>query len=110
MKRCLYSFGLFVLLALAFAGCGSQSAGPTCMGLTVSDQEMCLSDYRRGFEAGRKRQEAAMDSAYRKGLGAGLSGLQDDAASDPDSNGDCRTQWVESYHRGYYQGAHSAAK
>ena len=38
MKRCLYSFGLFVLLALALAGCGSQStsssnSGPVTLNL-----------------------------------------------------------------------------
>lgn len=35
MKRCLYSFGLFVLLALAFASCGSQSSnsGPVTLNL-----------------------------------------------------------------------------
>ena len=94
----------------AASRCFSANSGPACAGSAADKMDVCLNDYRAGYEVGRKTAQAALDLAARKGEGAAMSGQANNAASDPDANGDCRTQWVEAYNRGYFQAAHSAAR
>lgn len=84
--------------------CYSQNAGPYCSGLTGDQWQTCLSDYRSGYQVGDKQRQQSMDEAYRVGQSSGASGLLADATSDPRALGPCRTEWVEAYNRGYFQG------
>lgn len=86
--------------------CGTQNSGAACADVSGDQAASCFNDYKAGYAAGQKKQAALLERAARKGAGAAMSGLQDNAASDPDSDGDCRTQWVEAYNRGYFQAAH----
>lgn len=83
--------------------CSTQNVGSACADVSGEQSASCINDYKAGYELGRKEQAAVLQRATAKGAGAALSGLPDNAASDPDSGGDCRTQWVEAYHRGYFQ-------
>ena len=83
--------------------CYSQNAGARCAGITGDQWQSCLSDYRAGYQVGDKQRRQAMDEAYHVGQSAGASGLLADAASDPRALGPCRTQWIESYNRGYQE-------
>ncbi|MHB8727508.1 MAG: hypothetical protein ACYC9K_00550 [Sulfuricaulis sp.] len=84
--------------------CYSQNAGPYCSGITGNQWQVCLSDYRSGYQVGDKQRLQILDEAYRVGQSAGANGLLADAASDPRAAGGCRTQWIEAYNRGYFQG------
>jgi len=84
--------------------CYSQNAGPRCAGAPADQQQACLSDYRSGYQVGDKQRQRAMDEAGRVGQQAGASGKPADAASDPRALGPCRTQWIETYNRGYFKG------
>lgn len=86
------------------SGCYSQNAGPYCMGASADQQQACVADYRAGFELGDKRREMVMQEAYQAGQRAGASGGLANGASDSRAEGACRTQWVEIYNRGYFQG------
>jgi type II secretory pathway pseudopilin PulG len=86
------------------SGCYSQNAGPYCMGASADQQQTCVADYRAGFELGDKQRETAMQEAFQAGQQAGAGGGLADGASDPRADGACRTQWVEIYNRGYFQG------
>jgi len=86
------------------SGCYSQNAGPACTGASADQQQACVADYRAGFELGDKQREMAMQEAYQAGQQAGASGGLANGASDPRAQGPCRTQWVESYNRGHFQG------
>lgn len=94
----------------AASRCFSANSGPACADVSGEQAEVCLNDYRAGFEVGRKKAQEELDHAARKGAGAAMSGLPNEAASDPDSNGDCRTQWVEAYNRGYFQTAKNTGR
>lgn len=84
--------------------CYSQNAGPYCSGITGDQWQACLSDYRSGYQVGDKKRQQSMDEAYRVGQSAGAGGGLADADSDPRALGPCRTQWIEAYDRGYFQG------
>ena len=90
--------------------CYSQNAGSRCSGVTGDQWQACLSDYRSGYQVGDKQRQQSMDEAYRVGQSAGASGLLADAASDPRALGPCRTQWIEAYNRGYFQGKQASAQ
>lgn len=92
----------------AASRCGSQNAGPACAGVSAAQTEKCVSDYRAGYDVGAKELKAALDRAARKGAEAAGGGRPNGAASEPEADGDCRTQWVEAYNRAYFQAAHSA--
>jgi len=90
--------------------CYSQNAGSRCSGVTGDQWQACLSDYRSGYQVGDKQRQQSMDEAYRVGQSAGAGGLLADAASDPRALGPCRTQWIEAYNRGYFQGKQTNAQ
>lgn len=83
--------------------CYSQNAGSRCAGITGDQWQVCLSDYRSGYQVGDKQRQQSMHEAHRAGQSAGASGLLADAASDPRALGPCRTQWIEAYNRGYQE-------
>lgn len=90
--------------------CYSPNAGPYCLGAGADQQPACVSDYRAGFELGDKQRELVMQEAYQAGQHAGASGGLADGASDARAKGSCRTQWVEAYNRGYFQGKEAKAQ
>jgi len=92
----------------AASRCASRSGGAACGAVPGDQLDACMDDYRAGYDFGAKQEAARLELAAKKGETAGASGKRDDAASDPDSGGDCRIQWVEAYNRGYFQGAHAA--
>lgn len=81
--------------------CGSQNAGPYCAGAAAEQQKSCAADYHDGYALGEKDQKALLERAAKKGADAAAGGVQNNAASDPDAQGGCRTQWVQAYNRGY---------
>lgn len=90
--------------------CISQNAGPRCAGVAADQMQACLSDYRSGYQVGDKQRQQALDEAVRVGQLAGTSGKLAEAASDPRALGPCRTQWIESYNRGYFKGKQTTAQ
>ena len=86
--------------------CISQNAGTACSGVAADQQQNCVNDYRAGYESGHRQKVLVLDEAFRIGLGAGTSGALANAASDERAAGPCRTEWIESYNRGYFQGKH----
>ena len=92
------------------SGCYSQNAGPTCTGAGADQQQACVADYRAGFELGDKQRAMAMQEAYQAGQQAGASGGLANGASDPRAQGPCRTQWIEAYNRGHFQGKQAKLK
>ena len=88
--------------------CYSQNAGSRCAGIYGDQFQACLSDYRSGYQVGDKQRQQVLDEATRAGRSA--SGLLDDSASDPRALGPCRTQWIEAYNRGYFQGKQAKAQ
>ena len=89
------------------SGCYSQNAGPYCVGASADQQQACVADYRTGFELGDKQRKMVMQEAYQAGQQAGASGGLANGASDTRAEGACRTQWIETYNRGYFQGKHA---
>jgi len=86
------------------SGCYSQNAGPSCTDAGADQQQACVADYRAGFELGDKQRAMAMQEAYQAGQLAGARGGPANGAADPRAQGPCRTQWVEIYNRGHFQG------
>jgi hypothetical protein len=87
-------------------GCFSSSAGPFCLGAAADEHGQCVHDYSAGFQAGMKVQIRALKHAHDLGTLAAQAGGQDQAASEPESEGPCRTAWIEAYHQGYFEGKH----
>lgn len=84
--------------------CYSQNSGPACVGVTADQMQGCVSDYRGGYDAGTKQRTQVMDEAFQAGRGAGSSGGIANAASDARATGSCRTEWINTYNRGFFQG------
>ena len=83
--------------------CISQNAGTSCSG-AGPDQTACVANYRAGYEAGNKQKEMTMQEAYQAGLEAGKRRELNNGASDERADGSCRTDWIQSYGRGYFAG------
>lgn len=91
-------------------GCYSQNAGNYCMSVS-NDQQICLADYRAGYASGEKLREQLMNEAFLAGQRAGSNGELANGASDERAQGPCRTEWIQAYNRGHFQGKpHNAQK
>ena len=84
--------------------CISQNAGPACAGVSAEQMQSCLDDYRAGYDVGSRLKTAILSEAFQAGLAAGSNGELANAASDSRSVGPCRTEWIENYNRGHFQG------
>lgn len=89
--------------------CYSQNSGARCSGLAGEQWQVCLADYRSGYQVGEKQHRMLLAEAYQVGQNAGSKGELAHAASDPRALGPCRTQWIESYNNGYLKGKQTIA-
>ncbi len=87
--------------------CISRSAGSSCSAGTAQQTILCVQQYNGGYDAGLAKVQLAMKEAYESGEQAGRKGQLSNGAADPRASGGCRTEWIESYNRGYFAGKHS---
>ena len=87
--------------------CVSRSAGSSCSAGTAQQTISCVQQYNVGYDAGSTKVQIAMKEAYQSGEVAGRNGQLSNGAADPRASGGCRTEWIESYNRGYFSGKHS---
>lgn len=87
--------------------CYSQNSGPACAGVTAGQQQACVADYRGGYDAGSVQRTLVMSEALQAGRGAGTSGGLVNGASDARATGPCRTEWIATYNRGFFEAAHA---
>ncbi len=87
--------------------CISRSAGSSCSAGTAQQTISCVHDYNAGYDLGSKKVQALISDAYQAGETAGRTGQVNNGAADSRASGGCRTEWIESYNRGYFAGKHS---
>lgn len=90
--------------------CISQNAGSACAGASSDRQQVCVADYRAGYDAGSKQRTFVLQEAYQAGQSAGARGELNNGASDQRAQGPCRTDWINSYSRGHHQGKHAKGR
>lgn len=90
--------------------CISQNAGSACAGASADQQQACVAGYRAGYDAGSKQKNFVLQEAYQAGQSAGAQDELDNGASDQRARGPCRTDWINSYSRGHYQGKNAKGR
>ncbi len=91
------------------SGCYSQNT-TYCAGVRADQQQTCPAEYRAGYYAGDKQRKIVMDEAYRAGQHAGANGELANGASDARADGTCRTEWIQAYNKGHFQGKQNKAQ
>ncbi len=92
------------------SSCISQNSGPSCSGLSASQQDTCIADYRAGYESGIKKQNLMLEEAVKEGLRAAANGERQNGFSNAGATGPCRNEWIKSYDNGYAAGRKPKAK
>ncbi len=88
-------------------GCISQNSGAACAG---SKSDTCISDYRAGYDAGKKKFNLLMEEAFQEGKRAGAKGDVQKGGASPNAVGPCRYEWIQQYDKGHWAGKHPKAK
>ncbi len=81
--------------------CISQNAGSACVGVAADQQQVCVADYRGGYDSGSIQRELVLQEAYQAGQDAAARDELANGASDPRASGPCRTEWIMAYNNGY---------
>jgi hypothetical protein len=87
--------------------CISRNAGPRCSRVPADQTQACVSDYNAGYAVGEAKVKLALSEADLAGKTDGAKGAPSNGAADPRATEGCRTQWIESYNRGYFEGKHA---
>jgi hypothetical protein len=89
------------------SGCFSSNAFGYCSGYAQGEIRRCTEDYQKGYQKGEQQRQLSMRKAFESGRSdaiAGRVGNPNLSFNDPHAQGPCRTEWIMSYNRGYFEG------
>ena len=84
-------------------GCYPVNAHGYCSG-AGGDYTSCQDGYSNGFNDGAASRDQNLERAYAQGMHAAEAGQENAGFGHPDGQGSCRTQWVQEYNRGHFEG------
>ena len=84
-------------------GCYPVNAHGYCSG-AGGDYTSCQDGYNNGFSDGTGSRDQTLERAFALGKNAAEAGKDNGGFSHPDGQGPCRTQWVQEYNRGHFEG------